>query len=305
MPRKVCVVGAGGWSGGGQAFLSNAAFARERHPVLQGSDVDVPLIPRNVPIQLGQSRPYLLAPQNAWPWHPVARGAREVWTIARLRAASEWFALRSEGVLRISSAIPSRRAWSPVSPVLHNVLDQGFDEALDQSPLAPVAEVDEAFVSIGSVHTYRNLPVLLEAFGRYRRSGGTSGLVLVGALGGSTVARQVEATARRTPHVTLVPGPVERAEALRLLADARAVILPSRVEASPLSVLEAVVLNQQVILSDIVGHRGIMQVNDARGGHGRAPRRQRPGALPPRGGGRHGRAVVVRGPAARRPGPGP
>ena len=126
----------GRWSGGGRAFLENARRAADRHPVLtmESTSGTVPLIPRNVPASAsGRRRPYVLAPQNAWPWTPVAVGLEEVARVARLRVASELFLRRAAAVLRINATIPSPLPPERTSPVLHNVLDPHFEEALAAS----------------------------------------------------------------------------------------------------------------------------------------------------------------------------
>lgn len=257
MRRRTFLDDSGQWSGGGRVFLSNFRFAAKRHQILAGHPDDVPLVPRNVPVARVWRGPYLLVPQNAWPWNPVSSGWREGSTVVGLRLASEYYARRATSLLRISDAVPRRLARSPL--VLHNVLDEGFEVAQNGIAGATAPETSRSFVSVGSVHSYRNLTSLLGAYEDYRSGGGRLGLVVVGAPGSAALGDAIRSKVSQLAGARLIDRSLPRESVLKMLADATAVVLPSRVEASPLSALEAAVLNTQVLLSDIPGHRGILK----------------------------------------------
>ena len=122
----------GRWSGGGSVLLENAREARERHPVLQGDSDAVPIMARNVP-PMGKipSQPFVLAPQNAWVWTPVATGLKERALVTGLRAGTWAMYRRAGAFIRISEAVPPGTT-GPTSKVLHNVLDRGFETASAQ-----------------------------------------------------------------------------------------------------------------------------------------------------------------------------
>lgn len=260
MSPRVYIDATGRWSGGGRAFLANAEEAARRHPVLAGvpGDGSIPLIPRNVPSsQNRRARTFILAPQNAWPWTPVAAGPAEWARVAALRVASEAYLRRASAVLRISGAIPSRLPASLTSPVIHNVLDAGFDEA------AALARGEEspwpgAIVSIGSGHSYRNIPTLIGAFRAYRASGGTARLVVTGPPGSGRARDDALRIASDLPDVTITFDPMPRHKVLATMREAAAVVLPSRVEASPFLTLEALAMTPRVVVSDIAGNREIV-----------------------------------------------
>lgn len=250
---------AGRYSGGGRAVISNCQFAAERHPILQGSKAagDVPFLMRNVPVRGTRPRgPYVWGPQNALPWSRHLRGPREAMLVGRLRVASEWYGRRALAQFRTSSAIPV--LTQPCSPVLHNVLDAGFEEALAASASATFEPAAGHIVSIGSGYSYRNLSGLLAGYERYRQMGGGKPLFIGGAPGGSRAQREVEVAAAALPDVRLHWGAMPREQFLAALRDAAVVVLPSLVEASPLSALEANVLSSRVIMSDIIGHREVL-----------------------------------------------
>lgn len=257
----------GSWSGGGRVFLRNVEHAEERHPLLRGGYDAIPVFARNVP-PLGKlpRRPFVLAPQNAWPWTISFNGPAELGRVAGLRAASEFFLRSAAAVMRISSSIPPLNAHS--SPVIHNVLDTGFEEALLASRrLSSEDGAVGAFVSIGSVYSYRNLVNTIYGYRRYRANGGTRPLWLAGNAGSVRSRNEVERAAAGADGITIRWQSLARPECLALLRCAGAVILPSRVEASPVAALEAAACNPNVVVSRIVGHIELLSE------YGRVPRR--------------------------------
>jgi glycosyltransferase involved in cell wall biosynthesis len=259
----------GSWSGGGAAFLANWQHAAARFPQLNGAPGAIPLIPRNVPVQRLPPRPFVLAPQNAWPWTPVSVGGGDRARVLGLRLAGSIYARICAAQLRISSAIPAFFPDTRSSPVIHNVLDPAFESALEQAQAAaPLPASEDAFVCLGSATGYRNLELLVGAFADYKRDGGSCRLLIAGPPTNAVVAGRVSRQCADIPDARVWWGKASRPSVLATLAQARGVVLPSRVEASPLSLLEAVVVNPRIIASDIAGHREVMadQVSDDRAG---------------------------------------
>ena len=251
---------AGVFSGGGLAVLSNCRFAAERHTIMQGSAAsgDVPFFMRNVP-PAGErrGRNYVWGPQNALPWSGHAIGLKERAIVTRLRAASEWYGRRALAQFRTSSAVPVLN--KTCSPVLHNVLDPGFDEAMTASVESTFGPAAGRIVSIGSGHSYRNLAGLLDGYARYREDGGRSGLFIGGTAGSGRAQEIVRQRVAALPDVVVRWGGMERPQFLATLRDAAVVVLPSLVEASPLTPLEACAMNPRVVMSDIVAHHEVLQ----------------------------------------------
>ena len=250
----------GVWSGGGAVFLRNLAYCQRLFPraFADSPRGAVPLIARNaVPIGLVRGK-YILIPQNAWVWHgPWGDSFEEVRRRIELRVATSASIHLATGVVRISSAIPaaSRRV---LLPVLHNVLDEEFEYALHHSSHveSPWLEDDAPpyIFSPGSQDCYRNTPFLMRAWAEYRKAGGSCELLIVGSTSTSKRARTLLQLATECgAHLKTESMP--RHAVLAHMRAARLTALPSLVEASPVSLLEAIVCSPRVIASDIVGHR--------------------------------------------------
>ena len=246
----------GRWSGGGNAFLNNARHAAERHPIFSASADSLPIIPRNFPSNLKLlSTDFVLAPQNAWPWDLRTRATSETPKLLKLRAATEVATRRASAILRISSTIPR---YSPKgSPVFHNVLDTGFEAAALEALSIPVEPAAGRIVSIGHHFSYKNVRMLARAYRLYRQGGGNLGLLLIGAKTCKKISAAIEAELQGLPDVALITDNLTRAECLAAMQQASVVVLPSLVEASPFTALEAVWSNPNTIMSSIVGHREI------------------------------------------------
>src|SRR5699024_2265315 len=113
-------------------------------------------------------------------------------------------------------------------------------------------------VSIGSGYSYRNLPGLLAGYREYRARGGTTPLLIAGPSGSASAVKDAHAAARGLSDVTFVWESVPRTQCLAAMREAAAVILPSRVEASPLTALEACATSPRVVLADIIGNREVL-----------------------------------------------
>lgn len=253
--RRFRVDESGEWSGGGRTWLANARFAAQRHAILRGGEDAVPVIPRNVPADLRDlRRTIVLAPQNAWPWALRGVAAAELPRVLALRGLSEAGQRVAAGVLRISSSIPVLGTAGRYSPVLHNVLDPGFEEALEASLDVPVPDAAAGFLVIGSANSYRNLVTVVRAYAEYRAAGGRSPLLIAATVGPRAIMEDVRRAAASIPGIMLSWSGMPRASCLAYMRRASAVILPSRVEASPLTFLEAHAVNRRVLASRIPGH---------------------------------------------------
>lgn len=254
----------GNWSGGGRAFLNNAEHASSRHTILSGDTDSTPLVPRNFPdssrLRTGN---FILAPQNVWPWNPIVETPSEAKIALGLRVPSEIALRRAAAVMRISTAVPLRGQKVPNSPIIPNVLDTGFEEAISTLDLEPRSSTNGSFVCIGSTFSYKNIERLVAAYKLYRDGGGSAGLFLAGAPSNPKVYSRVQSALEGLDKVTIVGRPIDRHQALHFMRRARAVVLPSLVEASPLTALEAAWANPNVIMSDIAGHREVFG-HDAR-----------------------------------------
>ncbi|MGG5260601.1 glycosyltransferase [Phycicoccus avicenniae] len=241
---------AGQWSGGGGAVIANLAFAAASDDVLTTTPgpATVPLVPRNVPSSRSALlHPFVWMPQNALPWGPPSLEERSLQRTLRL--ASTLVAARARALVRISGAIPPLPRRRPTSEVLHNVLDTGFEEVLPEA-----AAPGNHFVSIGSAHGYRHLVPLARGYAEYRRRGGRTGLTIVTSAGSPAVDGSLADLAATVEGLTHHGGGVDRPGALRAMARSRGVLLPSSVEASPMTLLEARALGRPVACSRIRAH---------------------------------------------------
>jgi glycosyltransferase involved in cell wall biosynthesis len=242
----------GRWSGGGSVVLSNLLAATVASGGLLTTDAAngaIPVIPRNIPTSWHQlAGPFVWMPQNALPWGPPAPAERALQR--KLRMASELVSRRATAMIRISGALPPI-AHGQTSLVLHNVLDDAFEDIL--SLLIPANT--NAFVTVGSAHSYRNLALLAQAFAAYRQSGGRTRLVVQMSTGTISEEKLVASLGEQIDGLEVRKGGVDRQGVANLMAGARGVILPSSIEASPVTLLEAQAIGLPLACSDIVAHR--------------------------------------------------
>lgn len=243
----------GRWSGGGSVVLNNllaAAAVSDGLLVAEPQLGAVPIIPRNVPTSWRQLvHPFVWMPQNALPWGPAAPAERS--RQIQLRLGSAVASRRSMAMVRISSALPSK-PWGLTSPVLHNVLDREFENCLKvTTPDAPSI----GFLSAGSGHSYRNLARLTEGYATYRRCGGRTPLMLQMSSGTASEEFAIVAKARLVEGLTVTSRNASREEVVGLMRRASAVIFPSYIEASPVTVLEAMAIGIPIACSQIIAHR--------------------------------------------------
>lgn len=190
-------------------------------------------------------------PQNSWAWNGPTSGMWEWWWRGRLRIASDMTMARAIGTVRLCSNIPCR--GTPLGDPLPNVLDLDFEEALNQSSFAP--GFSDAFVCHGSGISYKNLGRAIEGYALYRQRGGLRPLHLFV----SPPRQQALAGVAPPPGLQRHTGHWKRPEVASVLRSSFAVLFPSLVEASPISVLEAIALECRIVLSDISGHRETTQ----------------------------------------------
>lgn len=242
----------GSWSGGGRAFLANAHYAARRHPNLlalgdpNGSQA-TPVVPRNLPTKMSAlRRPFLLIPQNAWAWHGPTHGPRSYTRRAGLRAGAEVSMKAAQGIIRIGPMVPARAKSHPT--FLPNVLDEQFEGALEKSYEVKIEYPTDYILGLGSLNAYRNMETLIEAHQLYIRRGGHRSLHILGA-GDATYRKYLG----QPPGVTF-HGAVSRADTLAWMRNSALTVLPSLVEASPVTVLEAQVVGSPLAVSRIAGH---------------------------------------------------
>nr|KHD97530.1 hypothetical protein GY22_09365 [Kocuria polaris] len=120
-----------------------------------------------------------------------------------------------------------------------------LSSAQDQCPI---------FVFVGRLTEPKGVPVLIQAFAGLDATIG-AGLLLVG--GGTD--RQTEAALASAPAGVEVIGWVDHERAMTLMARARAVVLPSRSENMPLTVLEAMSVGTAVVASRVGGIPEILE----------------------------------------------
>jgi len=244
----------GRWSGGGTAVLNNIRAAAELYPDVfsRGESPEATaLIPRNFPTDVKRlTRPFVWMPQNALPWAPHIPGDARLQL--KLRLASELVSLRTQSMVRIGGSIPPLRSGA-TSPILPNVLDDAFETCL--SAAEPNPAPSGAFLAVGAARSYRNLVPLVRGYQRYRASGGASRLLIQTSGGCPDEEAQLKELAAATDGFELRLQPADRVEVLNLMKASLAILLPSSVEASPLTMLEAHAIGTPVACSDITGHR--------------------------------------------------
>lgn len=251
--RRIRPLLEGNWSGGGRAVRANLLEVALRHPDTWTLDAEdaVPLVVRNVvPLRI-LSGTFLYMPQNAWPWYRggVLEQPRARWLA--LRGASDVALRRAQGVVRLSSAIPQPRLAPSIT--VPNVLDAEFEVA--SKSLQRSADRRSPFFCSGTLASYGNIPLLVGAHARYLASGGTRPLRIMGALDGcrAEMLRWLKAPEARS-SVTILTRSLNRRDLLEEMTRSHAIILPARVEASPIRLLESLVLGGRVIASRIRGH---------------------------------------------------
>lgn len=241
------------WSGGGENMLSNAALAATD----EGSS-QYPVILKNVvPLSLLFSGNYIYMPQNAWAWHGPVENIKEFTRRNLLKMCSIAAMLRARRCIRIGPMIPKKaNSWSQYLP---NTLDESFELALDESlNLKGLNWLPDGdfFLVPGSFWSYRNHSLVIQAYSRYREScENPVDMVIVGPSSQVRYVEKIRKACSKIEGISLVGRKVARSEVLFAMKAAQLCIFPSLVEASPVSVLEAAVLNAKCTASDISAHK--------------------------------------------------
>lgn len=248
----------GRWSGGGANVLRNLRDICEHRPDVLTDERSISgwvFTARNAaPPRLLRSRKFVLMPQNAWPWSAPGYRNGRLPTWAALRLASEASLRRAKAVVRIGSVIP--RAPSGRDTRIPNVLDLAFEGSLQQAGQITVPEwVSSCFVTVGSVGPYRNLDRLIVAYRDYRLRGGSRELLVIGEPTSHAQTQRLLDHGRRTPGLRLSLRNKDRATILAVMRSSAGVVLPSWIEASPYTPLEAAAVGARLACSQITGNQ--------------------------------------------------
>lgn len=251
------------WSGGGSVLNRNlVGLSNTRPSVLSVAEQyrgGIQLVTAN---RSPRGRNEIVwMPQNAWPWHYPRARPDELHRIVGLRVASRASAYRAIAMIRIGPMIPASAIMpsSKEHTVVHNVLDEAFEDlfrnVLENSIQSSKSE--RYFCMVGTIWSYRNVELLLRGYIEYRARGGSIGLRVLGPISSASYSKKLAALADAA-EAKLFPTRLERVEAITQMVGAAAVVFPSSVEASPVSVLEADSLGVHSILSRIPAHEDIV-----------------------------------------------
>lgn len=251
---------AGRWSGGGQNLVDNIAFAENLYPS-KFSESGRPVIAKNlVPFKTFCKGGYVYMPQNAWAWHGPVQGVKEWIRRSSIRVFSELATRRAVKSIRIGPMIPE---WKHSGDeMLPNVLDEGFEHSLIEAKNLgrPSWLPKNDFLLVpGSMWGYRNHTVVLEAFEVYRASGGEMDIVFVGPGEYFPLKKDISKLVDQGIH--LINQRKSRANVLAAMINSNICLLPSHVEASPVTMLEAAAIGLPMVASDIDAHRGMAHLS--------------------------------------------
>jgi len=129
--------------------------------------------------------------------------------------------------------------------------EPGFEKKTDPAVLKKYGIGQLYLLFVGTFEPRKNLPVLIEAFARFKECGFPHQLVLVGKKGWHYAA--IEAALAESPfrEQIIVPGYVERADLPVLFTMAQAFVYPSQYEGFGLPVLESMICGTPVITTDV------------------------------------------------------
>ena len=134
--------------------------------------------------------------------------------------------------------------------VVHLGVDEAF-RAADRERARDQAGGEPYFLFLGSLEPKKNLPMLLRAFGRAGERGLQSRLIVAGRESWQSAGLRTSANgSTRESERVAYRGFVPREELPTLVAGARALVLPSRLEGFGLPVVEAMAAGAPVLCSD-------------------------------------------------------
>ncbi|MCC7075675.1 MAG: glycosyltransferase [Acidimicrobiia bacterium] len=241
----------GRWSGGGVAVCDNVRTAMRLRPETLGTRGARHLVMRNVvPPRLLLRGGCVYMPQNALAWSPVVGDWRERLRQIAWKLASRAALARACGVIRLSSAVRVDQGGGGILP---NVLDESFEDALEESLTIP-SPAPDAWVCLGRLSTYRNHATLVAGYQVYREGGGRVPLYVRGSAQSNRVRRNLEAGTAGTAGLVVEPHGATRAEVLALLRSSHGAIFPSLCEVTSIGVLEALAVAPRVLVSEVPGH---------------------------------------------------
>jgi glycosyltransferase involved in cell wall biosynthesis len=209
-----------------------------------------------------------------WSWWPRLLGRRTVVTVHGLDWQREKWGPVARAALRAGEW--SAAAWAhQVVTVSHDLADHyarrhGVQATWIPNGVAPIPPVDlrqadlpdlvpgRFLLLLGRLVPEKGVEGLLHAYARARLD---EPLVVVG--GSSYSEEYVRALHRAAPPGVRFTGPLHGARRDALLSNARALVLPSRLEGFPLAPLESLAAGRPVLLSDIAPHRELLDGTDA------------------------------------------
>ncbi len=178
-----------------------------------------------------------------WMLRTVLSRAAGLITTTRSASDTVMETLRQNGL----PTVPLRALPLPVADVF--LQDDPPDEALRDNPY---------FVVCGAIEARKNHLLLLKVWRRLVQRNGAAAprLVVVGSPGhrGGHIVKQFHDTPELKNHVTVVSG-LASPSLRKLMANARAVLMPSFAEGFGLPVIEALAVGTPVLASDLPAHR--------------------------------------------------
>ena len=250
----------GKWSGGGRVLRCNVDKLIEKNSSL-ASDTGIPVFFKNVvPIRHLFKGDFVYVPQNAWAWEGPAYYYSERIRRFIIRVFSLIAIKRCLFLVRIGPSIP--RSVRGEDFILENVLDIEFDRILttlpEMTPPSWLPTSDYIFVP-GSFWTYRNLEIVIDSFKAYKLKTQTEiSLVLAGPEGCDSYVKDICSHARLDKDIYIVSKRCSREDMIYSMKNSFMVIFPSLVEASPITLLEAMACECRCIAWSTKSHEHII-----------------------------------------------
>jgi hypothetical protein len=188
---------------------------------------------------------------------PLARTAhRRMMTAAARHAAGLIFTTQvaAQSVLRL---LPPHGGKLPLTTSLHLPLAPSFLGSVEQDP---ALARHPYFVVVGAIEPRKNHLILLNIWCELlrRRRSKTPRLVIAGspARGSRSILRQLRASTMLRDHL-VIASDLSSPALRQLVANARAVLMPSLAEGFGLPIVEALALGTPMLASDLPAHREV------------------------------------------------